>query len=44
MARAMYEERGVDGKQKYTVAQIGDEFNVTRPTIYRHLKSTPSPR
>jgi DNA invertase Pin-like site-specific DNA recombinase len=25
------------GKRKYTVAQLADEFGVTRPTIYRHL-------
>jgi DNA invertase Pin-like site-specific DNA recombinase len=37
MARSMYEEVGVDGKRKYTVAQIAAEFGVTRPTIYRHL-------
>ena len=27
----------MDGKRKYTVAQIAAEFGVTRPTIYRHL-------
>ncbi len=37
LARQMYEELGDDGKRKYTVAQIADEFGVTRPTIYRHL-------
>ncbi|MGB3770070.1 MAG: recombinase family protein [Rhodococcus sp. (in: high G+C Gram-positive bacteria)] len=42
MARAMYEERGNDGKRAYTVAQIADEFGVTRPTIYRHLRPAPS--
>ncbi|WP_425551164.1 ArsR family transcriptional regulator [Actinoallomurus vinaceus] len=26
----------------YTVAQIAAEFGVTRPTIYRHLATTPS--
>jgi DNA invertase Pin-like site-specific DNA recombinase len=41
MARQMYDELGEDGKRRYTVAQIADEFGVTRPTIYRHLgKST----
>lgn len=28
-----------DGKRRYTVQQIADEFGVTRPTIYRHLSS-----
>jgi DNA invertase Pin-like site-specific DNA recombinase len=36
-AQAMYDEIGPDGKRKYTVQQIADEFGVTRPTIYRHL-------
>jgi DNA invertase Pin-like site-specific DNA recombinase len=39
MARAMYDELGPDGKRKYTVAQIADEFSVTRPTVYRHIQS-----
>jgi DNA invertase Pin-like site-specific DNA recombinase len=34
LARQMYDERGEDGKRKYTVQQIADEFSVTRPTIY----------
>lgn len=38
-AREMYEEKAVDGKRKYTVAQIGETFGVT---IYRHL--TPAAR
>ncbi|WP_207756643.1 helix-turn-helix domain-containing protein [Nonomuraea cypriaca] len=33
----MYEEKTEDGKRRYTVQQIADEFGVTRPTIYRHL-------
>ena len=33
----MYEEKGGDGKRRYTVQQIADEFGVTRPTIYRAL-------
>jgi DNA invertase Pin-like site-specific DNA recombinase len=37
LARQMYDERGDDGKRRYTVAQIAAEFGVTRPTIYRHL-------
>ncbi len=37
LAREMYDERGEDGKRRYTVQQIADEFGVTRPTIYRHL-------
>jgi DNA invertase Pin-like site-specific DNA recombinase len=44
LAWQMYDERGEDGKRKYTVQQIADEFGVTRPTIYRHLsKATPKP-
>jgi hypothetical protein len=43
LAQQMYEETGEDGKRKYTVAQIADEFGVTRPIIYRHLcKATSS--
>lgn len=38
LARAMYDETGPDGKRRYTVAQIAEEFGVTRPTIYRHLE------
>ena len=37
LARSMYEETGDDGKRRYTVQQIADEFGVTRPTIYRVL-------
>lgn len=37
LARSMYEEKGHDGKPRYTVQQIADEFGVTRPTIYRAL-------
>ncbi len=37
----MYEEAGEDGKRTHTVAHIAAEFDVSRPTIYRHLaKST----
>jgi hypothetical protein len=39
----MYDERGADGKRRYTVAQIAAEFGVARPTIYRHLGKTPAP-
>jgi DNA-binding MarR family transcriptional regulator len=38
LARAMYDDRG---KRRYTVAQIAEEFGVTRPTIYRHLDRVP---
>ena len=38
LAREMYDETGPDGKRKYTVQQIADEFGVSRPTIYRHLE------
>ena len=37
LARQMYDERGADGKRRYTVAQIAAEFGVARPTIYRYL-------
>lgn len=37
LARQMYQETGDDGRRRYTVAQIAQEFGVTRPTIYRHL-------
>lgn len=37
LAQEMYDELGSDGKRKYTVQQIADEFGVSRPTIYRHL-------
>ena len=39
----MYAETGEDGKRRYTVAQIADEFGVTRPTIYRHLGTPTTP-
>lgn len=38
LARQMYDETGEDGKRRYTVQQIADEFGVTRPTIYRCLE------
>lgn len=37
LARSMYEETDADGKRRYTVQQIANEFGVTRPTIYRVL-------
>lgn len=40
LAQEMYDEVGHDGKRKYTVQQIADEFGVSRPTIYRHLEKT----
>lgn len=43
LARQMYDELGDDGKRKYTVQQIADEFGVTRPTIYRHLGKPTAP-
>jgi hypothetical protein len=36
-AHEMYDERGAEGKRKYTVAQIGETFGVSRKTVYRHL-------
>lgn len=40
LAQQMYDETGDDGKRKYTVQQIAEEFGVSRPTIYRHLERT----
>jgi DNA invertase Pin-like site-specific DNA recombinase len=37
LALSMYEETSEDGKRRYTVQEIADEFGVTRPTIYRAL-------
>jgi DNA invertase Pin-like site-specific DNA recombinase len=39
MARDMYEEKDADGSRAYTVQQIAEEFGVSRPTIYRHLRA-----
>jgi DNA invertase Pin-like site-specific DNA recombinase len=38
IAQDMYEEKGPDGRRRYTVAQIAGEFGVSRPTVYRHLE------
>jgi DNA invertase Pin-like site-specific DNA recombinase len=43
IARQLYDERGPDGKQTRTVAQIAAMFGVTRATIYRHLDRTAAP-
>lgn len=40
LAREMYDEADANGKQKWTVQQIADEFGVARPTIYRRLSKT----
>ena len=37
LARSIYDELGADGKRRYTVQEIADEFGVTRPTVYRTL-------
>jgi DNA invertase Pin-like site-specific DNA recombinase len=37
LAQQMYDEKGEDGKRRYTVAAIAAELGVSRPTIYRHL-------
>ena len=34
----MYDEKGADGKRRYTVAEIAETFGVSRKTIYRHLR------
>jgi len=36
-ARVMFDEQTPTGKNRYTIAQIAAEFNVSRPTIYRYL-------
>jgi DNA invertase Pin-like site-specific DNA recombinase len=38
VARGMYQEKGDDGKRKYTVAEIAETFGVSRKTVYRHLE------
>jgi DNA invertase Pin-like site-specific DNA recombinase len=38
VAQQMYDEKGADGKRRYTVNEIADTFHVSRKTIYRHLK------
>jgi DNA invertase Pin-like site-specific DNA recombinase len=40
VARQMYDEKGVEGKRRYTVAEIAETFHVSRKTIYRHLEPT----
>ena len=42
VARQMYDEKGVEGKRRYTVAEIAETFHVSRKTIYRHLQPTPA--
>lgn len=37
IARQMYDNKGEDGKRKYTVTEIAETFGVSRKTIYRHL-------
>jgi DNA invertase Pin-like site-specific DNA recombinase len=37
IARQMYEDKGEDGKRKYSVSDIAESFDVSRKTIYRHL-------
>lgn len=37
IARQMYDDKGENGKRKYTVVEIAKTFNVSRKTIYRHL-------
>lgn len=36
-AQKMYDEKGADGKRRYTVEEIGNTFKVSRQTIYRAL-------
>jgi DNA invertase Pin-like site-specific DNA recombinase len=37
VAQRMYDEKGADGKRRYTLAEIAEIFHVSRKTIYRHL-------
>jgi DNA invertase Pin-like site-specific DNA recombinase len=39
-ARQMYDELGTDGKRRWTVAEIGNIFGVSRQTVYRALERT----
>ena len=39
-AQQMHDEKGADGKRRYTVAEIAETFHVSRKTIYRHLDPT----
>lgn len=41
LARAMFDETAPDGRRRYIVQEIADEFGVSRPTIYRHLSNQP---
>ena len=36
--RTMYHAKGPDGRREYTVAQIAEAFNVSRPTVYEALR------
>jgi HTH domain len=38
VAQQTYDEKGTDGKRRYTVAEIAETFHVSRRTIYRHLE------
>lgn len=38
VAQDMYDETGPDGRRAHTVQKIAEEFGVSRPTIYRHLR------
>ena len=42
LAQQMYDELDDMGLRRYTVAQIAQEFGVSRPTIYRHLAARAS--
>jgi DNA invertase Pin-like site-specific DNA recombinase len=37
-ARLLYDEKGDDGKRRYTVQEIGDLLRVSRQTVYRSLE------
>ncbi|MGH9193523.1 MAG: helix-turn-helix domain-containing protein [Acidimicrobiales bacterium] len=39
----MYDETDKDGVRRHSVAQIAEEFGITRPTIYRHLTKAQRP-
>lgn len=42
LARSMYDEKGADGKRRYTVQEIAEELGVSRPTVYRYLEKKES--
>jgi len=42
-SRTKYDKSADDGRRRYTVAEIGETFGVSRATVYRHLEAAGSP-